>query len=239
MPGAAYRARVSLASEPRSALVLLDIDGTLVDSTYHHALAWQRAFRRHDLDFPFWRIHRSVGMGGDKLVGAVGGDEVEERLGDALRAAWEEEFEPLSEEVRPLPGAQDLLRDLADRAIPAALASSGERRFAEKAMQQLGAESLVEALTSSADAQESKPQPDLLAVTLEEVPARRAVLVGDTPYDIEAASRAGLACVAVRSGGFADTELAEADAIVDGPGDLVGFDWDPVLRDVGDADPRV
>ena len=93
--------------------VLFDIDGTLVDSTYHHAIAWQRAFDRHDLPIPLWRIHRTVGMGGDKLVGEVAGDEVERDLGDALRDAWKEEYVELKAEVDPLPGAAELVRRLA------------------------------------------------------------------------------------------------------------------------------
>ena len=88
--------------------VLFDIDGTLVDSTYHHALAWQRAFHDSDVTLPFWKIHRTIGMGGDKLVAHVAGDEVEERLGDTLRDVWREEYIKIKPEVRALSGATAL-----------------------------------------------------------------------------------------------------------------------------------
>lgn len=218
------------APDRRDAVVLLDIDGTLVDSTYLHALAWQRAFHREGVDLPFRDIHRTVGMGGDKLVGAVGGEDVEERLGDAIRDAWAEEFDTLSGEVRALPGAVDLVRDLAARGLGPALASSGEKKFAEEAVAVLGVADDIAVLTTNDDAQESKPEPDLVMATLAKVPADRAVLVGDTPYDVKSAAKAGIGCVAVRSGGYSDAELDGALAIVDQPGDLVGFDWDSVLR---------
>ncbi len=95
-------------------VVVLDVDGTLVDSNYQHALAWYRAFRRHGITLPLWRIHRGVGMGGDQLVGAVGGEEVERRYGEGIRAAWAEEYRPMLAEVRPLEGFQALLEAVAD-----------------------------------------------------------------------------------------------------------------------------
>ena len=124
--------------------VLFDIDGTLVDSTYHHAIAWQRAFDRHDLPIPLWRIHRTVGMGGDKLVGEVAGDEVERDLGDALRDAWKQEYVELKAEVDPLPGAAELVRRLAQAGHLVALASSGDPDFAEEALDDLEIRDVVE-----------------------------------------------------------------------------------------------
>src|SRR5688500_18571270 len=94
------------------AAVLFDIDGTLTDSTYHHALAWKRAFDHFDVTIPLWRIHRTIGMGGDKLVGHVAGDDVEDRLGDALRDQWREEYLQLKKEVLNLPGATELVKKL-------------------------------------------------------------------------------------------------------------------------------
>src|SRR3954451_8245958 len=114
--------------------VLFDIDGTLIDSTYHHAIAWQRAFNRHDLTVPLWWIHRTVGMGGDKLVAEVAGEEVEERSGDALRDAWREEYLERKAEVDPLPGAADLIRTLERAGYRVALASSGDPEFSEEAL---------------------------------------------------------------------------------------------------------
>ena len=109
-----------------TAAILFDIDGTLVDSTYHHAIAWQRAFDRSQLPLPLWRIHRTIGMGGDKLVAAVAGDDVEKRLGDTLREAWKDEYLKIKAEVFPLPGAAALVRKLAGEGYAVALASSGE-----------------------------------------------------------------------------------------------------------------
>ncbi|MGN6634480.1 MAG: HAD family hydrolase, partial [Oryzihumus sp.] len=94
-----------MAEAPRADTVLLDVDGTLMDTTYHHAMAWHRAFRSRGVDVPIWRVHRAIGMGGDRLVAEVAGDEVEERLGDELRQAWEREYEPLRAEIAPLPHA--------------------------------------------------------------------------------------------------------------------------------------
>lgn len=197
-------------------------------------MAWQRAFDRHELHFPLWRIHRTVGMGGDKLVGEVAGDEVEERLGDDLRDAWQEEYAELEAEVDPLPGARDLVRALAADGWHVALASSGEPQFAEKALDSLGVRDDVAVLVTNDDVEASKPEPDLLRVTLERLGVSRAVMVGDTPYDVQAATAAGLACVALRSGGFGEAELTEAGAVhVAGtPADLLDLDWEQHLRPV-------
>jgi HAD superfamily hydrolase (TIGR01549 family) len=218
------------------AAVLFDIDGTLIDSTYHHAIAWQRAFNRHELRVPLWRIHRTVGMGGDKLVAEVAGDEVEERQGDDLRDAWREEYLELKAEVDPLPGASELIRTLDADGYRVALASSGDPEFSEEAIDDLEVREQVAVLTTSGDVDHSKPEPDLIEVTLEKVGTRRAVMVGDTPYDVAAAERAGLRCIGLRSGGYSEAELTEAGAalVVDTPADLVGLDWEQYLSG-GDA----
>jgi HAD superfamily hydrolase (TIGR01549 family) len=213
------------------AAVLFDIDGTLVDSTYHHALAWQRAFDQCNVAIPLWRIHRTIGMGGDKLVAHVAGDEVERKLGDALRDAWRDEYLQIKAEVGPLPGATELVKKLTAAGCRVALASSGDPEFADEALDDLGIRDDVTVLTTSADAEESKPAPDLIEVTLEKVGTRRAVLVGDTPYDVESAARAGLRCIALRSGGYSEAELTEAGAalVVDAPEDLMDLDWETYL----------
>jgi len=213
-----------------SAAIVFDIDGTLVDSTYHHAIAWQRAFDRNDVTIPLWRIHRTVGMGGDKLVAAVAGEDVEERLGDTLRDEWKEEYEKIKPEVFPLPGAAELVRRLSSDGYQVALASSGDPAFAEEALDDLDIRDLVAVLKSAGDVDASKPEPDLVEVTLEAV-GRAAVMVGDTPYDVESAQRAGLKCIAVRSGGYGQAELEEAGAalVVDGVEDLIDLDWSKYL----------
>jgi HAD superfamily hydrolase (TIGR01549 family) len=219
----------------RRAAVLFDVDGTLVDSTYHHAMAWFRAFLRHDLTVPVHRIHRTIGMGGDKLVGHVAGDEVEEKHGDALREAWEEEYAKVVDQVPALPGASELCRKLSDDGFAIALASSGKSHFTDDAVETLGIGSIVAAQTSSDDAEESKPEADILVATLDRLEVDTAVVVGDTPYDVEAAKRLGLRCLAVLTGGFSTAELEEAGAavVVNDLTELLDHDWNQHL-----AEPR-
>ena len=213
------------------AAILFDIDGTLVDSTYHHALAWQRAFGGNDIVIPLWRIHRTIGMGGDKLVAEVAGDSVEEKLGDELRDTWRGEYVKIKSEVRPLPGATDLVHLLAIEGYVVALASSGDPEFADEALDDLDIRDDVAVLKTSEDVDGSKPDPDLLEVTLEAVGTDRAVMIGDTPYDVEAAERAGMRCIGLRSGGYSAAELVEAGAalVVDAPEDLIDLDWETYL----------
>jgi HAD superfamily hydrolase (TIGR01549 family) len=226
-------------SADHEAAVLFDIDGTLTDSTYHHALAWKRAFDRLDLTIPLWRIHRTIGMGGDKLVAHLAGDEVEDRLGDKLRDQWREEYLELKKEVRNLPGASELVKQLVERGYQVALASSGDPEFADEALDDLDIRRAVTVLKTSADVEGSKPEPDLVQVTLEALGTGRGVLVGDTPYDVQAAGRAGIRCIGVRSGGYSEAERTEAGAalVVDAPEDLLDLDWESYLphRDQGDA----
>jgi phosphoglycolate phosphatase-like HAD superfamily hydrolase len=217
--------------------ILVDVDGTLVDSTYHHALAWQRAFAGVSLTVPVWRIHRCIGMGGDRLVEAVAGPDVEQRHGDDVRVAWREEYQRTRHDVVPLPGAADLIRRLADSPHRVALASSGDPEFTHDAVATLGVGDLVEVVTTADDAEASKPADDLLRTTLDRLGGvRLAVLVGDTPYDVESAARLGLRCLAVRSGGYAESELrdARAAAVVDGPDGLLELDWEQYLSAPGD-----
>ena len=170
-------------------------------------------------------------MGGDKLVAEVAGDEVEERHGDSLRDAWREEYVEIKPEVAPLPGASELLRALARQGHRVALASSGDPEFADEALDDLDIRDVVAVLKTSEDVDGSKPEPDLIEVTLESLGGPRAVLVGDTPYDVESAQRAGLKCICLRSGGYGEAELVEAGAalVVDVPEDLVDLDWEKYL----------
>ena len=213
--------------------ILFDIDGTLVDSTYHHAFAWHRAFTRYDVDVPMWRVHRTIGMGGDKLVAEVAGEDVEKQHGDDLRDAWSEEYAKVEAEVDPLPGATDLVRRLSGEGYVVALASSGEKEFSENAVKVLDVAGDVHTLVTSADVEASKPEPDLIGVTLEKVRPSRAIFVGDTPYDVEAAAKAGLGCVAVLTGGFSRAELEEAGAslVVEALTELDDVDWSAMMKD--------
>jgi phosphoglycolate phosphatase-like HAD superfamily hydrolase len=196
----------------------------LVDSTYHHAMCWHRAFTRLGHDITVNRLHRLIGMGGDRLVAAAAGGDVEESDGDALRDAWAEEYADVADDVRPVPGAADAVRRLVDAGYVVALASSGEKKFAEKAVDDLGIADVVTEMTTSTDADESKPHPELVETTWdrvrEEHGSERALLVGDTPYDVESAHRAGIPCIAVLTGGFGEGELEGADAVVEDMSDV-------------------
>jgi HAD superfamily hydrolase (TIGR01549 family) len=192
--------------------VVLDVDGTLVDSNYHHTLAWWHAFRDQGYDVPAWRIHRAVGMGGDRLVSAVAGDEVEGDAGDRIRDAWEKRYDSVLEEVPPLPGAPELLVTLRDRGFQVALASSGIPRHTRHAVAVLEADDEAATTTTSEDADESKPDPELLEVALDRVDADRAVLVGDSVWDVRSGREAGIPVIGVLTGGFGRAELEDAGA---------------------------
>lgn len=214
-------------------VILFDIDGTLVDSTYHHALAWHRAFQQVGLAPPLWQVHRAIGMGGDKLVGHVTGEGVEDKHGDELRELWKKEFQQLLAEVQPLPGAADLVRQVAGQGYVVALASSGEKPFADAALDLLGIGDHVAVTTTASDAEQSKPEADILIASLDQVDGvSRSVLVGDTPYDVQAAAKIGLGCVTVLTGGFSRTELESAGAalVVASLEELGDLDWSEHLR---------
>ncbi|MEU5180651.1 HAD family hydrolase [Streptomyces longwoodensis] len=208
-----------------SAIAVLDIDGTLIDSNYHHALAWYRALRSVGETCPVWRLHRLIGMGGDQVVSAVGGEELERRVGDRARERQGQEVDALLEEMAPLPGARDLLLAVKERGHRLVLASSGQQRHVDAFLDVLDARGIVDDWTTSADVEASKPAPDLLQVALQKLgapPGAPSVMVGDSVWDVEAAKRAGMPAIVVRSGGFGDDELREAGAIAlyDTPGDL-------------------
>jgi HAD superfamily hydrolase (TIGR01509 family) len=192
--------------------VLLDIDGTLLDSVYHHTVAWVRAFAAHGHPVPARVVHRHVGMGGDKLVPAVAGEEVERSLGDDVRASWEKEYDAMLEEPALLPGALELLDELRSRGLTVVLASSSIPRHARRAMDLLDAERRSDAAATAEDAEESKPDPELLDTVMARVDARSSVLVGDSVWDVEAARRAGIPTIALLSGGYGEDELRSAGA---------------------------
>jgi len=192
---------------------ILDIDGTLVDSNYQHAVAWYRAFRQHDIVLPVWRIHRHIGMGGDHMVGALAGDDVEEEKGDDIRAAEKVLYTALIDEVEPLEGARDLICDLRERGCSVVLASSAKEEEVDHYLDLLDARDLADAWTTSADVEATKPEPDLVLAALERAEEDDAVMVGDSVWDCEAAKRAGIQTLAVLTGGFAAAELREAGAL--------------------------
>lgn len=192
---------------------VLDVDGTLVDTNYHHALAWYRAFRRIGVGLPVWRLHRAIGMGGDQLVAAVAGDEVERRHGDEVRAAWAQEFAPMLDEIRAFDGVGELLDDIAARGLTIVLASSGKPEHVDRYLKLFDGRSRAAAWTTSEDVEATKPAPDLLQVAVAKVGGRSPVLLGDSTWDFAAARRAGHPGYAIRTGGFSPEELREAGAL--------------------------
>ena len=194
-------------------IAILDIDGTLVDTNYQHALAWYRAFRQHDIVLPVWRIHRHIGMGGDQLVEALTDAATEEEHGDAIRDAEGALYLALIEEVEPFEGARDLIVELRDRGHTPVLASSAKAKEVEHYLDLLDAREIAEDWTTSDDVEATKPQPDLVQTALDKAGGGEAVMVGDTPWDVKAAGAAGIATVCVLTGGFSDDELREAGAV--------------------------
>ncbi len=194
--------------------VLIDVDGTLIDSNLLHSLAWQRAFRRLGRQEEGSRVLHLIGMGGDKLAPEVLGDDA----GDEVQRAkelWTEEFSAkgLGDHVEPLPGAIELLRELKRRSIRTALASSGEQQDIEQSVERLGGRAGFTELVTSADVRATKPEPDIFALALERLgKPESALVIGDTVYDVEAAAALGLPCVTVLSGGIERAVLEKAGA---------------------------
>ncbi len=193
--------------------MLFDIDGTLVDSNYLHIDAWQRAFAEVGIDVETWRIHRSIGMDGSTLVKSLSDnapEETQKQLKE-LHSRYYREVAPL---LRPLPGARALLRRVADLGLKVVLATSAPDDELELLRKVLDSDELVAAVTSSADVDTAKPEPDIIKVALERagVTAEHAVFVGDAIWDAEACSRAKLPCIGVLSGGVSASELHDAGA---------------------------
>jgi HAD superfamily hydrolase (TIGR01509 family) len=208
------------------AIAVLDIDGTLVDTNYQHTLAWYRAFRRHQIVLPVWRIHRHIGMGGDQVVEALTDERTEEQLGDRIRDAEKGLYGELIGEVEPMEGARDLISALGQRGHVVVLASSAKPDEVDHYLALLRARELADAWTTSEDVEVTKPAPDLVKSALEKVGglASDAVMVGDTPWDVHAARAAGVDTLAVLTGGFAIEELTEsgAAAVFESVGELLG-----------------
>jgi HAD superfamily hydrolase (TIGR01509 family) len=216
--------------------VLFDVDGTLVDTTYLHAVAWWEALRQSDRDVPMAEIHRAIGMGSDKLLEHLLGpdrdqDQKISQAHDILYGTW-------WERLRPLPGAADLLRACAERGLTVVLASSAKQPELKKLRRVLDADDVIAAATSSSDASESKPAPDILQAALDQsdVDADNCVFVGDSVWDVEAAAKLGIPCIGLACGGTSAAELTEAGAVAtyaDPAALLSDLDNAPVLRHAG------
>jgi HAD superfamily hydrolase (TIGR01549 family) len=193
---------------------ILDVDGTLVDTNYHHAIAWYRAFRGHGIRLPVWRIHRHIGMGGDQLVAALCDEATEREQGDEIRGSEKELYSELIGEVEPLAGARELIEDLKAAGHAVILASSAKADEVGHYLDLLDARELADGWTTSADVESTKPEPDLVTAAVEKAGGGEAVMVGDSTFDCEAAERAGLDTVAVLTGGFSEQELRDAGAVI-------------------------
>jgi HAD superfamily hydrolase (TIGR01509 family) len=196
------------------ATAVVDIDGTLVDTNYHHAIAWYRAFRAFGFIVPLWRIHRHIGMGGDQLVAALAGEGFDRSSGDDVRAAEKVLYTQLIGEVEPLAGARALIEDLKAAGHIVVLASSAKPEELEHYLTLLDARSLVDAWTDSGDVEKTKPEPDLVVAALEKADAKPsdAVMIGDSTWDCLAAKAAKVRSIGVLTGGFSREELLEAGA---------------------------
>jgi HAD superfamily hydrolase (TIGR01509 family) len=193
--------------------IVLDIDGTLVDTNYQHAIAWHRALCRHGYAVQLWEIHRHIGMGGDQLVAALVGEEGEEADGDAIREAEGEAYGELIGEVQAMRGASELLGQLHEDGATVILASSAKAEEVEHYLDLLDARDLVAGWTTAADVERTKPHPDLVRFALEKAgDGARGVMVGDSTWDVKAATAAGIPTLAVLTGGFSEDELREAGA---------------------------
>jgi HAD superfamily hydrolase (TIGR01509 family) len=212
--------------------VLLDVDGTLVDSNDAHARAWVQAFAEEGVAVEFDAVRRRIGMGGDKLMPEVSGIREESATGRAIASRrsdlFQREFLPL---IQPFRDAGRLVAALKDRNLRLVAASSAKAEELTPLLAIAGAESLMDAATSSDDAEHSKPDPDIVTAALDRAGATpgNTLMIGDTPYDVEAARRCGIAIIAFRCGGWTDPDLHGAVAIYDGPWDLLaGLDDSPL-----------
>jgi len=204
--------------------VLFDIDGTLIDSNDAHAEAWVRAFAEEQVAVSRTDVRRAIGMGGDKLMPSVSGIEEDSPRGRAISKRRGEIFlEELLPHLRPFTDSHQLVAALKERGYTMVAASSAKRDELGKLLEIAGASALLDSSTSSDDANNSKPDPDIVNAALRQAKAlpREAVMIGDTPYDIAAATRAGVDVIAFRCGGWSDSDLGGAIAIYDGPWDLL------------------
>lgn len=195
--------------------VLFDVDGTLVDTTYLHAVCWWAALREFGHDVPMASIHRAIGMGSDRILEHLLGEERERADDDKLRDAHRALYGVYWERLRPLPGAKELLYAVAERGLTVVLASSASAEELAALRRTLGADDVITAATSSADAAESKPAPDILQAALDQagIDPKHALFVGDSVWDVAAAQRLDIPCIGLTCGGTGKGELAGAGAV--------------------------
>jgi HAD superfamily hydrolase (TIGR01493 family) len=190
--------------------VLVDVDGTLVDSNYHHTIAWSRALRDHGCNARLAAIHRLIGMGGSDLLETLIG-----RSDDAIEKSWRAHFDELLPEVNPFDGAAELLQALHARRLVVVLATSSPTDLLDRFRDKIDADDAVDVLVSADDVADAKPAPDVFETGLSkaDLPRDRAMVLGDAIWDVQAAARARLPCVALETGGFSRAELEHEGAL--------------------------
>ena len=195
--------------------VLFDVDGTLVDTSYLHAVSWWEAFAQAGHEVPMARIHRAIGMGSDQLLDALLPADRDTGADDGISAAHSALYSLYWSRLRPLPGAAALLRACRQQGLRVVLASSAGPGELDKLRAVLDADEAVDEATSAGDVDKSKPAPDLVEVALEKAGLARAeaMFVGDAVWDVKACQRAGVACIGVLSGGVSEAELLAAGAM--------------------------
>jgi HAD superfamily hydrolase (TIGR01509 family) len=225
-----------ISTRHRVRAVLLDIDGTLIDSNDAHARAWERAFKEHDVEVDPEVVRRAIGMGGDQLMPQVSGIDERSSLGQQIADRRKQIFwKELVATIKPLPDAARLVKALKARGLIVIAATSAAGDELERLLDIAGV--ILDGGTSKDDAEQSKPEPDIVHAALARAGVRpdEALMIGDTPYDIEAATKAGVQTIAFRSGGWSDVHLKGALAIYDGPADLLNhLDESPLGNSISD-----
>lgn len=219
--------------------ILFDIDGTLVDSNDFHVHAWKEAFERHGFHLEPSVIHGQIGKGGDNLLPALlpeADEEVRQKVQEAHGEIFKSRYLP---RVKPFPGARDLIERTQKSGRKAVLASSAARDELERHVETIGAADFISGSTSKDDVESSKPSPDIFSAAREKldgVAPEEALVIGDTPYDMQAARRCGIPAIAVRSGGFEDDALraAGASAIFDDVAEICAR-FDELFRTAAEA----
>lgn len=218
-------------------IVVLDLDGTLVDSVYQHVVAWQSALQEVGLRVSSTRVHHAIGMGGDRLVSHVAGAAAESAVGDDVRALHDKYFRAGLRSISELDGASDLLTALAEQGHHLVLASSSEADLVDELLDNVESRALLTSVVSASDAAQSKPAGDLVETAVSRMGPGRAIVIGDAVWDVLAAEAAGLPCIGLGSGGIdaAHLRAAGASAVYDGPRELLQLLGDSPLglRDIG------
>ena len=190
--------------------IIFDVDGTLVDTNYFHAVAWWRAFQEIGEDVPVYKIHPLIGMGSDQLVHRLIGRESEE-----ASEAHSKHYEPFKKEIKAFPEASALLEEVDRRGARVVLATSSDEEDLARLREAVGADEAIDEVVSKGDVDHSKPAPDVFEAALKKMKLdpERTLVVGDTPWDVEAAKKLGLQTVCVLTGGSTEEQLEEAGAI--------------------------